>query len=790
MTTSVTGRPKPSGPAEWWAAHRPLLNTTATLLGATGVTTLVGVVFWWLAAHLVPVDAVGYGSAAVSAMMLIGTFGMAGLNTVLIGHLARHPRDANGLLAAALYTSGMISAALAGCFALAALLVPRLAPYLHGGGQIALFVVGSCLTGATLVLDEALIGLLLGGVQLWRNSAMALAKLGALAVLVMVLHDRLGTSLLGAWTAGTAISIVAVALLLRRRNITVLPTPAWGALRSLGRVSVGHTWLNNALQAPRLALPLVVTGLMPAAASGAFYVAWTIVSLTYLLPYHFTTVLYAVGSADSRVLRDKLRVTLRLSLGAGVIGIPVLIVIAHPLLTLFGSEYANQAALPLQILALGYFGSVLKNSYVAVCRVRDQISRAAWFATVTCVVRLVAGAVGALVDGLPGLAVALLVAMTIEGAAATPTVLRVIRGGGDGGAPTTGSASMAAVDPPDESTVEHLPAPLLDDDMGRPRVRVVYYLQSHTLPEQVARLVGLIKQGSPDSVVLISHDAAGPPLDIPALEAMSGVHVFTESGGYGDFSHLDRYFAAIDWLDEHGIEYDWLENITGQDYPLLSIPDFEDVLARTPFDGYLLYAPVFPDRTPEADPGASDYFTLCAPHDAAVRYLYRHWRFGRPTPTKQKWLRPLMAINLVQPWLRLSLAFSTVGVRRRRTPFGPDFPCYGGWFFCTLSARCVRYVRQFAQERPDVVDFFRTTLAPEESFLQTVLVNAGKFKFHPDAMRYIDLTNSRNNHSNVLGIDDLPKLLGSGAHWARKFDPRRDSEVLDALDNRVRRGPR
>ena len=425
MTTAA-----PAPPKHWWDAHRLLLGNTATLVGATGVTTLVGVVFWYLAARLVPVDAVGYGSAAVSAMMLVGTFGMAGLNTVLIGQLARRPKDVGGLLAAALYTSGLISAALACGFVVLALVVPRLAPYLHEPGEIALFIVGSCLTGATLVLDEALIGLLRGGVQLWRNAAMAVAKLAALAALVIVLHDRLGTSLLGAWTVGTAISVVAVAFVLRRRHIRLLPTPAWAALRRLGRTSVGHNWLNNALQAPRLALPLVVTGLMPAAASGAFYVAWTIVSLTYLLPYHFTTVLYAVGSADSGVLREKLRVTLRLSLGAGIIGVPLLIVIAHPLLRLFGSEYADQAALPLQILALGYFSSVLKNSYVAVCRVRDQISRAAWFATVTCVLRLVAGAAGAVVAGLPGLAVALLAAMTLEGLAAAPAVWRVVRGEG------------------------------------------------------------------------------------------------------------------------------------------------------------------------------------------------------------------------------------------------------------------------------------------------------------------------------------------------------------------------
>jgi hypothetical protein len=266
---------------------------------------------------------------------------------------------------------------------------------------------------------------------------------------------------------------------------------------------------------------------------------------------------------------------------------------------------------------------------------------------------------------------------------------------------------------------------------------------------------------------------------------MPGVHVFTEAGGYGDFSHLDRYFAAVDWLDAHGVEYDWLENISGQDYPLRPIAEIERTLATTDVDGFLLYAPVFPDRAPPgADPGAGK--RLCAPWDAAMRYQYRHWWFGKPTPAKQRWLRPLMAVNLTQSRVRLSLAFSTIGLRRGNTIFTDDFVCYGGWFFCTLSAACVRYARDFARDNPDVLKFFRTVLAPEEVFLQTVLVNSGQFTFEPDSKRYIDMTASRNNHSKTLGVADLDAMLASGAHWARKFDPEYDEAVLDLLDQRIR----
>jgi hypothetical protein len=247
----------------------------------------------------------------------------------------------------------------------------------------------------------------------------------------------------------------------------------------------------------------------------------------------------------------------------------------------------------------------------------------------------------------------------------------------------------------------------------RTRTNVVYFLQTHGKPAQVARLVQVITEGSPDAIVLISHDVAGAALDGPGLRALGNVHVLLHHGGYGDFSHLDRYLAAVDWLDAKGVDYDWLENLSGQDYPLRAIPEIEDALAATDKDGFLLYSPVFPDRVPaEADQGAGPRYTLVRAIDATMRYDYRQWRLGRPTAAKHHWLRPFQAINYVQPWIRVSSAYASVGVRRRRTVFGPDFHCYGGSFFCTLRVECARYVRDYARANPDVVAYFRTVLAP------------------------------------------------------------------------------
>jgi hypothetical protein len=364
-----------------------------------------------------------------------------------------------------------------------------------------------------------------------------------------------------------------------------------------------------------------------------------------------------------------------------------------------------------------------------------------------------------------------------------------------------GENVMPAEPPPPGKKPGHQPIPAQDRKAGpaspaeaarnlaASRGRVVYYLQTHSRPAQVTRLVETILAGSPNALVLISHDRGGPPLETAKLEQHANVHVLVEPGGYGGFSHLDRYLAAIGWLDEHGIDYDWLENINGQDYPIRPIAEIERAFGKTNTDGFMVYSPVFPERMPAGADQGNRAYRLCSPFDASTRYDFRHWRFGRPTPAKRGLMRPLLAVNWVQPWIRVNTSFASVGIRRRKGPFSKDFPCYGGWFCCTLRARAARYVRDYAKANPVVVAQFRTLLAPEETFIQSVLVNAGMFTFVPDAKRYIDWTGGEHNQPRTLGMADLDALLASDAHWAHKLDLDQDAGLFDSLDQRIRQEP-
>lgn len=410
------------------SGHRRLVSTVIALVLTTGITSALGAGYWWLAAHRVSLGAVGNGSAAVSAMTLIGTFGMAGLNTTLIPHLARREAGADGLLAAGLCAAATVSAFLAtGFWLIAAVVGGNFAPYLRTGPEALVFIGGAALTGIGLVLDDALLGLIGGTPQLWRNCTFAVSKLLVLAGLTAVWHDQLGTSILTAWTAGTAVSLVVAVVLLRRRGVHLLSRPQWSALRRIGGSSARNTWLNYTLQAPVMVAPILVTGLLGAERGGVFYIASTVLLVVFVLAFHFSTALYAASSADPAGLAAKLRLNLRVCLLGGLVGVPLVIVAAHPLLGAFGSQYASRAPLVLQILIGGYFGSVLKDHYVAVLRIRQQIARAAVYSTVTGVIRLGTIVGGALAGGLVGVAVAMLAVSCAEGLYTVPTLRRALR---------------------------------------------------------------------------------------------------------------------------------------------------------------------------------------------------------------------------------------------------------------------------------------------------------------------------------------------------------------------------
>jgi hypothetical protein len=102
-----------------------------------------------------------------------------------------------------------------------------------------------------------------------------------------------------------------------------------------------------------------------------------------------------------------------------------------------------------------------------------------------------------------------------------------------------------------------------------------------------------------------------------------------------------------------------------------------------------------------------------------------------------------------------------------------------------LSRSCVGYLRETLQARPDLTAYYSRTIVPEESLLQTVLLNSREFRLKTEAMHYADTEGYADGSARVLTEPDLADIVASRCFFARKFDACRDPRILDRLDEHL-----
>lgn len=310
-------------------------------------------------------------------------------------------------------------------------------------------------------------------------------------------------------------------------------------------------------------------------------------------------------------------------------------------------------------------------------------------------------------------------------------------------------------------------------------MRHLFLIQTHKDPVQIARLAAVLRRGYPDSVVVISHDVRSVALPRSLFGDDSDIHIIRGQGGRGDFAILDGYLNTLRWVEEKGIAYDWVTNLSGQDYPVSSLSAFARELSETKVDGFLHHFDVL-----KLDP------IEMAPMNWPPRYGYNHYYFQYAKfkdnlngLERAVLAAPRIAAERYTGRYRINTAYGLlIGRRAAQTPFDSHFRCYGGSYWHTIRRRCAEYLLDFYETKRDVVDYFRKVLIPDESFVQTVLVNAPGLSFVNDNRRYYDMRQSRRGHPKALDEGDTLEFLGKNFVFARKFLWQPNKDLFDRLD--------
>lgn len=313
---------------------------------------------------------------------------------------------------------------------------------------------------------------------------------------------------------------------------------------------------------------------------------------------------------------------------------------------------------------------------------------------------------------------------------------------------------------------------------GLPRHEFAYLILSHNKPDQLLRLIRTLRVGSPESAILLHHDAKSALPDMAVLNEIGGVYLVEPrvSVQWGDASQVDALLVCITYAIQN-IDFSWLSVISGQDYPVRPLTDIEADLRHTPYDAFVKATPV------ATGPYRTRYYLQFRPLPR-FRYAYR---LPRKVLAAMAWLR--RQFNQRQTLLKIEGGYrglpTVLGIRSLKHPFSENFACYKGSDWFTLSHPVALSLIEFGNQHPETLKYYRQTFMPSESYFQTVLWNSKNLNICDDNRRYILWEESRLAHPKTLTVEDLDAMTRSGKDFGRKFDAAVDSTVLDELDRRL-----
>jgi O-antigen/teichoic acid export membrane protein len=365
----------------WLPAHfqTPLVRNGYSLIASTGITSILGLVYWLLAAHLYSVAEIGVNSALISTMIAVGGISQLNLGSVLARFLPSANRTRAGRLIFNTYAAGLVAAFF--CCILLFFGIHAWAPSLYALTASPLLAVW--FTAATMIWtvfslqDGVLAGL---RKAIWvpvENTLFALAKIGLL--LVFADSEWRAWGPFASWTLPLLVAVVPVNLLIFFRLL-----PSREPVDPVTQGSVGRRLVIRYFAADFLGTlflmaaigfaPILVLERAGPESNAVYYLTWTIAYSLYLVSKSMGVSLVAEGAADPWRSRTLAAGALAHTAILLVIAVAIIVVGAPMILQLFGSAYAADGVTLLRLLCLSALPFGLTSVFLGLARVEGRLT--------------------------------------------------------------------------------------------------------------------------------------------------------------------------------------------------------------------------------------------------------------------------------------------------------------------------------------------------------------------------------------------------------------------------------
>jgi hypothetical protein len=217
---------------------------------------------------------------------------------------------------------------------------------------------------------------------------------------------------------------------------------------------------------------------------------------------------------------------------------------------------------------------------------------------------------------------------------------------------------------------------------------------------------------------------------------------------WAGYSFTKGVFNCIEEILKSNRNYDFINCISGQDYPIVSTGSFYSFFEKQQGKNFLALEEYGTEWWKRAAIRIHQYHMT--DYDFKGRYVIQRF------------------LNTVMPQRNFPMGYTLYGSDRAT------------WW--TLSTECAAYLLQFFNRHSRMRRFIKYTWAPDEFFIPTVVMNSPfKETVVADNYRYIDWSQGGSN-PKILTVEDFDALRKTDKLLARKFDIKIDTRILDMLD--------
>lgn len=276
---------------------------------------------------------------------------------------------------------------------------------------------------------------------------------------------------------------------------------------------------------------------------------------------------------------------------------------------------------------------------------------------------------------------------------------------------------------------------------------VAHFILVHAHPEQLTRLINRLNYQ--DTVFFIHVDLKSDinSFELPLANYPNVYFVKNRVDiQWATYSMVEATVNGFKEIVESGINIEYVNLLSAQDYPIKPLKDFHFFLKQNPGKAFMHCLDV-----------ASEWTEAIS---RVQEYHFNHWNF----PGKFKVQN---FVNFIMP--------------KRKMPEGLIPVGRSQWF--TISLKHVVFLIKRLESSPKIVQFFRYSWAPDELVFQTLLFNSSfKNDIVGNNLRYIDWSEGQKN-PKMLTKEDYSLFMQSEKFFARKFAP--NAEVLDMIDKAI-----